>query len=408
MDVGKKKPKTPERKDVGGKKPKTPTRKDKGNKKPKTPTRKNNGNVDELEDRQKETEKDKDQTTASSKNINEIEELESCEKRQKKSVAVPLLDDNDDDDLMLMDDEDRDKDFEPWDDELDDDEYPVPNDDDDDDFQEPAPRARKPIKKETKQKHSTQRRVDKSNRKDDITDIDDETLSLFQRIVGDNFEVKASQEFEEESTEKKDRCINPVEAAGFHATMKTLAYELKKAVKKGKQIKETYSDMIESTIRIAKAMKYPSASNVKKEDIVASIKDINCHAWRQHLQGKQTMGPDDLARGDDEEQLNDDLVIQGPMLGTEETEAAAEAIENLPKMLVADTKKKMRKLFDNITKAHQHAAEASRTLRELHDDLPLNVFLCIADCAIRPLVILHIPKTEATIQRLKEAAVESM
>ena len=190
--------------------------------------------------------------------------------------------------------------------------------------------------------------------------------------------------------------------------MKTLAYELKQAVKKGKQIKETYSDMIESTIRIAKAMKYPGASNVKKEDIVASIKDINCHAWRQHLQGKQTMGPNDLAPGDDEEQPNYDLVIQGPMLGKEETEAAAEAIEKLPKMLVADTKKKMRKLFDNITKAHQHAAEASRTLRELHDDLPLNVFLRIADCAVRPLVILHIPKTEATIQRLKEAAVESM
>ena len=69
-------------------------------------------------------------------------------------------------------------------------------------FRSQALRARKPAKKESKQKHSTQRRIDKSNKKDNITDIDDETLSLFQRIVGDNFEVKASQEFEEESTDK--------------------------------------------------------------------------------------------------------------------------------------------------------------------------------------------------------------
>ena len=40
--------------------------------------------------------------------------------------------------------------------------------------------------------------------------------------------------------------------------------------------------------------------------------------------------------------------------------------------------------------------------------MPLDVFLRIADCAVRPLVILHIPKTESLIQWLKEAAVERM
>ena len=100
-------------------------------------------------------------------------------------------------------------------------------------------------------------------------------------IVGENFEVRASEEFEEESAEKRDRCINPVEAAGFRATMKTLAIELKKAVRKGTNIKETYIDMINSTIRIAKAMKYPGAGLVETEHILESIKDIKCNAWRK-------------------------------------------------------------------------------------------------------------------------------
>ena len=54
--------------------------------------------------------------------------------------------------------------------------------------------------------------------------------------------------------------------------------------------------------------------------------------------------------------------------------------------------------------AHQHAAEASKCLKELHEQLPLDVFLRIADSAVRPLVVLHIPQTEQVIEKLKETA----
>ena len=59
-----------------------------------------------------------------------------------------------------------------------------------------------------------------------------------------------------------------------------------------------------------------------------------------------------------------------------------------------DIYKKLCDLFNHIKKAHKHAAAATKTLRELHEDLPLDVFLRIADATIRPLVILYIPKTE--------------
>ena len=181
--------------------------------------------------------------------------------------------------------------------------------------------------------------------------IDEETLSLFQRIVGDNFEVKASEEYEDESAEKKDRCINPIEAAGFRATMKTLALEVKKAVQKGKRVKETYTDMIESMIKVATAMKYPGASMVETEDILPSIKDINCNVWRKHLTRKDHYGTGDLVMDDEEDhEADEDLLIQQNMLGKEATDAAAAAIEKLPKMIIADIKKKLRNLFDHIEK----------------------------------------------------------
>ena len=88
------------------------------------------------------------------------------------------------------------------------------------------------------------------------------------------------------------------------------------------------------------------------------------------------------------------MLIQGPVLGEESTQAAAKAIHKLPDFLRKDTKANLAKLFDNQMKAHQYTAEACKNLKELHKSLPLEVFLRITDSAMRPLVILHIPKTE--------------
>ena len=75
-----------------------------------------------------------------------------------------------------------------------------------------------------------------------------------------------------------DRCINLVEAAGFRATMKTLALGLKEAVKQGKNIDTTYQDLVKSTIEVARAMRYPGAFSVEVEEILVALPDIHCNA----------------------------------------------------------------------------------------------------------------------------------
>ena len=246
---------------------------------------------------------------------------------------------------------------------------------------------------------TTRRRVEKSTEKKD--DTEDEMLALFQRIVGPEFEVRAAEEFE---VDPKDKCGNPVEAAGFRATMKMLALELKKAVRKGTNIEETYTDLVKSTIEVAKAMKYPGATTVELGDVLKSVKDLKCSAWRKYLKGKTRMEPVDVELEDEEPE--EDLVIQGPILGKEATNAVAEAIHKLPPMLLTDTKRQLKSLFEHTMQAHQHAAEASKYLKELHEQLPLDVFLGIADSAVRPLVVLHVPRTEQVIEKLKETALK--
>ena len=163
---------------------------------------------------------------------------------------------------------------------------------------------------------------------------------MFQRIVGPDFEVRASQEFEDNT---KDKCGNPVEAAGFRATMKMLALELKKAVKKGgdrRDIRRCSKEHIEVT----KAMKYPGATSVEVNDILASIKDLKCNAWRKYLKGATIMKPEDIVMDDEVPENKDDLVIQGPILGKEATEAAAEAIHKLPKTAPSRHQKAVKEL----------------------------------------------------------------
>ena len=212
--------------------------------------------------------------------------------------------------------------------------------------------------------------------------------------------MMASEEVEQHIM---DRCINPVEVAGFRATMKTLALGLKEAVKKGRNIDTTYEDLVKSTIEVARAMRYPGAFSVEVEEILAAIPDIHCNAWRKHLKGEEMMDPKDVVM-DDEEEENDDVLKQGPVLGEESTQAAAKAIHKLPDLLKKDAKANLVKLFDNQMKAHQYAAEACKNLKELHKTLPLDVFLRVADSAMRPLVILHIPKTEELCAKMREVA----
>ena len=381
------------------------TRKMTGAKKPK---QKDGDTVDESRNRKKEGIKQK--TTGL--------KVKTTEQSKRKVVTMAEDVDEDEQDLVII--ERKKADVEDFDDDDDNDDY-VPELDEDDDFDIPPPRARKTTqiidKKadealedladfvdrtfwKTTRKSTTKKPTAKERRVGKLTDDTEATIPLFQQIVGKNYEIMASEEVEEHMT---DRSINPTEAAGFRATMKSLAVGLKEAVKKGKNVEATYKDLIKSTIEVTRAMRYPGAFTVEAEEIFNAIPDLKCNAWRKYIKGDEMMDPKDVVLDEDEEE-QDDLLIQGPVLGEESTQAAAKAIHNLPELLKRDAKANLVKLFDNQMKAHQYAAEACKNLKELHKTLPLDVFLRIADSAMRPLVIMHIPTTEAMCTKMREAA----
>ena len=401
--TGAKKPKQKDGDTVDESRTRVDTRKTTGAKKPK---QKDGDTVDESRSRKKEGIKQKPTS------------LKAKTTEQSKRKVVTMAEDVDEDEQDLVIIERKKADVEDFDDD-DDDDY-VPELDEDDDFDIPPPRARKTTQivdkkadeeledladfvdrtfRKTTRKSTTKKPTAKKRRVGESTDDTETTIPLFQQIVGKNYEIMASEEVEEQM----DRSINPTEAAGFRATMKSLAVALKEAVKKGKDVEATYKDLIKSTIEVARAMRYPGAFTVEAEEIFKAIPDLKCNAWRKYIKGDEMMDPKDVVLDEDEEE-QDDLLIQGPVLGEESTQAAAKAIHNLPELLKRDAKANLVKLFDNQMKAHQYAAEACKNLKELHKTLPLEVFLRIADSAMRPLVIMHIPSTEAMCTKMREAA----
>ena len=381
------------------------TRKTTGAKKPK---QKDGDTINESRNRKKEGIKQK--TTG----------LKAKTTEQSKRKVMTMAEDVDEDEQDLVIIERKKADVEDFDDDDDDDDY-VPELDEDDDFDIPPPRARKTTQivdkkadealedladfvdrtfRKTTRKSTTKKPTAKERQVGKSTDDTEATIPLFQQIVGKNYEIMASEEVEEHMT---DRSINPTEAAGFRATMKSLAVGLKEAVKKGKNVEATYKDLIKSTIEVTRAMRYPGAFTVEAEEIFNAIPDLKCNAWRKYIKGDEMMDPKDVVLDEDEDE-QDDLLIQGPVLGEESTQAAAKAIHNLLELLKRDAKANLVKLFDNQMKAHQYAAEACKNLKELHKTLPLDVFLRIADSAMRPLVIMHIPSTEAMCTKMREAA----
>ena len=115
----------------------------------------------------------------------------------------------------------------------------------------------------------------------------------------------------------------------------------------------------------------------------------------------------DVALEDEEHEADRDLVIQGPMLNEDEITTAAKHLKSLPTLLKNDAVKLLADLYENQARAHEYAAASCRKLKELHRILPFETFLRVADGAVRPLVIMHIPKTEEIVSKLRTTAERS-
>ena len=95
--------------------------------------------------------------------------------------------------------------------------------------------------------------------------------------------------------EESPHCLNMQRAEDFQAYLRQLVLEFKKMLKAGgTDMRAEYGKVIESFFWTCKANKQTICNDAVPEDVLASMKDPLCKAWKLKLNGKDSVDPTTL------------------------------------------------------------------------------------------------------------------
>ena len=89
--------------------------------------------------------------------------------------------------------------------------------------------------------------------------------------------------------EENPHCLNMQRAEDFQAYLRQLVLEFERMLKAGgTDMKIEYGKVIESFYWVCKANKQTICNDAKPDEVLASIKDASCKAWKLKLSGKES------------------------------------------------------------------------------------------------------------------------
>ena len=92
--------------------------------------------------------------------------------------------------------------------------------------------------------------------------------------------------------EESPHCLNMQRAEDFQAYLWQLVFEFEKMLKAGgTDMKVEYGKVIESFYWACKANKQTICNDAKLDEVLTSIKDASCKAWKLKLSGKESADP---------------------------------------------------------------------------------------------------------------------
>ena len=109
--------------------------------------------------------------------------------------------------------------------------------------------------------------------------------------VDEEDEIPEGFHLQEESL----HCLNMQRAEDFQAYLWQLGLEFERMLKAGGiDMRIEYGKVIESFFWACKANKQTICSDAKPDEVLASVKDPSCKAWKLKLSGKESAGPTTL------------------------------------------------------------------------------------------------------------------
>ena len=168
----------------------------------------------------------------------------------------------------------------------------------------------------------------------------------------------------------------------------------------GTDMKAEYGKIIEIFYWACKANKQTICNGAIPDDVLASIKDPTCKAWKLKLNGRENVDPTTLIQEPAvASQRASDLISFKP-------DEIMEAVKDELEGKTATQKKELRITIANIYRAqalaHRHAADAADHLVTLTDIASMPVVLTVMNAVQRPVVAVKIPEVDEMLQRAQD------
>ena len=201
--------------------------------------------------------------------------------------------------------------------------------------------------------------------------------------------------------EESPHCINMTRADDYQAYLRQIVLEFERLIKSGAtNISEEYAKVIQSMFWAVKANKQTILNGADPAEVLASVPDARCKAWKLKLNGKTAIDPTTLV----------DSTEIGPQMASDVVNLKPQEIfEIVEEELVGKSKEQVdviKKCIGNICReqalAHRHAAEAADNLASLTDLVSLPIVIKVMSTTMRPTVAIKIPEVDDMIARAEQ------
>ena len=201
--------------------------------------------------------------------------------------------------------------------------------------------------------------------------------------------------------EESPHCINIKRADDYQAYLRQIVLDFEWLIKGGAtNIVEEYGKGIQSMFWAVKVNKQTILNGADPAEVLVSIPDARCKAWRLKLNGKMTVDPVTLV---------DDMEI-GPQMASDVMNLKPQEIfELVEEELVGKMKEQVntiKKCIGNICReqalAHRHAAEAADNMANLTELVSLPILIKVISAMMRPTVAIKIPEVDEMMARARQ------
>ena len=201
--------------------------------------------------------------------------------------------------------------------------------------------------------------------------------------------------------EESPHCINMKRADDYQAYLRQIVLKFERLIKSGAtNISEEYGKVIQSMFWAVQVNKQTILNGADPVEVLVSVPDARCKAWRLKLSGKTAIDPTTLV---------EDTEI-GPQMASDMMNLKPQEIfELVEEELVGKTREQVnviKKCIGNICReqalAHRHAAEAADNLASLTDLVSLQILIKVISATMRPTVAIAIPEVDEMMARAQQ------